>query len=229
MMPRAVLWDLDGTLADTEPLHALAFDEAISGLGLTVPDGFHDSLLGVSEQEVFESLVAKTGASIDLATWRLAKFSHFSKRPQMVGLRPDVGNLPEKLFALNVPMAVVSNSTRDEVAFILKASGLDKYFKHTFSRADVATGKPAPDSYLLAASRLECAPSDCLVVEDSRVGSTAGINAGMTVIFHPQAASDDIPAGTSYLPPTESLWPVLTQWLGLTEQAAQPMRIETGT
>ncbi len=222
MTHRAVLWDLDGTLADTEPLHGLAFEKAALDFGLKIPASFHDSMLGRSDQQIFEELIRETGARFDLQTWRRAKFAHFSKQPDLVTLRHNVGDIPEKLHRHDISMAVVSNSTKDEVAFILKASGLDRLFQHTISRADVAAGKPAPDSYLLAASRLGCAPAECLVVEDSKVGSTAGVNAGMTVIFHPQTATDDIPKDTFYLPPTEPLWPVLADRLGLQAPAAQP-------
>lgn len=227
MTRHAVLWDLDGTLADTEPLHALAFDKALFEFGLKVPARFHDSLLGASDQEVFDALITETDARFDQNTWRRTKFSHFCKRPDMVCLRANVGNLPEKLSAHDVSMAIASNSTRDEVAFIVKASGLDRYFEHTISLTDVASGKPAPDSYLLAASRLECAPSDCLVIEDSKIGATAGINAGMTVIFHPQAAGENTPEGAYYLPPTETLWPALAERLDLPKLAAKPTSIET--
>lgn len=196
--------------------------------GLKVPPGFHDSLLGVSDQETFDGLVREAGARFDMNTWRTTKFKHFSARPDMVCLRPNVGTLPEKLFAQNVSMAVVSNSTRDEVAFIVRACGLEKYMEHTISRADVVSGKPAPEGYLLAASKLECAPSDCIVVEDSKVGSTAGVNAGMTVIFHPQEPSNEVPDGTRYLAPTEILWPTLAEWLEIPEYAARSKSSQTG-
>jgi HAD superfamily hydrolase (TIGR01509 family) len=219
---RAVLWDLDGTLADTEPLHGLAFEKAAFDFGLKIPANFHDSMLGRSDQQIFEELNRVTGARLDLQTWRRAKFAHFSRQPDLVTLRHNVGDIPERLHKHNVLMAVVSNSTKDEVAFILRASGLDRLFQHTISRADVAAGKPEPDSYLLAATRLGCAPTECVVVEDSKVGSTAGVNAGMTVIFHPQTATDDIPKNTFYLPHTESLWPVLADRLDLHALAAEP-------
>ncbi len=215
MTRHAVLWDLVGTLADTEPLHALAFDQAISEFGLTVPNGFHDSLLGVSDQETYDGLVREAGAQFNMDMWRTTKFKHFSARPDMVHLRPNVGTLPERLFAQNVPMAVVSNSTKDEVAFIVKACGLSKFVQYTISRADVTDGKPAPDGYLLAASKLKCAPSNCIVVEDSKIGSHAGINAGMSVIYHPQTDREDCPEGAHYIPPSEVLWPFLARRLDL--------------
>ena len=76
---KAVLWDLDGTLVDSEPAHALAFDASLAELGLTVPPDFHDRLLGASEDRVHEALIAETSVSMDRAAWRSVKWRHYRK------------------------------------------------------------------------------------------------------------------------------------------------------
>lgn len=83
---RAVLWDLDGTLVDSEPAHALAFDAALEELGLAVPPDFHSRLLGASEDRVHAALVAETAAGLDRAAWRAVKWRHY--RAQRIARLP---------------------------------------------------------------------------------------------------------------------------------------------
>ena len=210
-MTAAVLWDMDGTLLDSEPAHEASFDDAVAELGLSVPKGFHDTLLGQSADRVHAALISATGAGLSLDDWLSLKWRHFQRRADMVTQRAEVAKLALDLVAQGVPMAVVSNSTADEVALCLSAAGLAALFPVTVSRADVARGKPAPDGYLLAATRLGVPPSACVVVEDSFVGARAGVAAGMSVIFHPQhpATPEAVPAGAYYVPPSAPLAPIV--------------------
>ena len=209
----SVLFDLDGTLVDSEPLHEYAFHRTLEQFGLKLPAGFHDEFLGVSGDLVHAAILEACDADIGFEAWENAKFRHFSSRPEDVRIRSHVGALPERLHARNVRLAVVSNSSRDEVSFLLGASGLDRFFEHVVTREDVQNGKPAPDSYLLACERLGRGPGRCLVVEDSFVGATAGLNAKMHVIFHPQVEAETPIAGAQYLSPAKDLWPVLLESL----------------
>ncbi len=212
-MRRAILWDLDGTLVDSEPVHALAFEAAVNDLGLLLPQGFHDELLGVSGSEVYSSLVESAGLQLGLDAWSNLKLQHFETFSQQI--RPIVG-IPEllrKLGLLEIPMAVVSNSSRAEVDLSLNGTGFIDSFRFTISRDDVAQGKPGPDGYLQAASRLGQSPQNCLVIEDSRTGAAAGRAAGMQVIYHPQAPDFVQPQGTKYLPPCEALLPLIETFL----------------
>ncbi len=189
---RAVLWDLDGTLVDSEPAHALAFDAALEELGLAVPPDFHVRLLGASEDRVHAALVAETAAAIDRAAWRAVKWRHY--RAQRIVRLPAADLLPP-LAGAGIGLALVSNSTRTEVDHNLAVAGLAGFFAITVSRDDVRRGKPDPEPYLAAAARLGLDPGDCLVVEDSPTGAAAGVAAGMTTVFHPQDPALAPPAG----------------------------------
>ncbi len=198
----ALLWDLDGTLVDSEPVHGLAFAGAIAELGLTVAEDFFARTLGVNEARVHEMLVAETGTDLDLDAWRSLKWEHYQRHTDAITRRPGVADVALDWTAQSTPTGVVSNSTAEEVTIALSVTGLDQALTTTVSFADVTLGKPDPDGYLLAASHLGVAPAACLVIEDSPVGSAAGRAAGMTVIYHPQAPSDPAAApGTHYLPP----------------------------
>lgn len=199
-MTRAILWDMDGTLIDSEPAHAAAFDSALHEADLAVPEGLHETLLGASGDMVFAALKKATGTALTLADWTTLKHRHFETHARAIARLPSAA-MAEKLGARGVPMALVSNSTPEEVGFCLRTTGLDTLLSITVTRADVARGKPAPDGYLLAAERLGIAPENCLVVEDSPTGAAAGLAAGMQVIYHPQAPDPSPPEGARYLAP----------------------------
>jgi HAD superfamily hydrolase (TIGR01509 family) len=204
VVPGAVLWDLDGTLVDSEPLHTQATAAALDGLGLRLPPSFDNDLLGVSEEGVHAALVQRVGLSLDRAAWRDLKWSHYEGF--LAGLKPRATTLPalQRLAAMGVPMAVVSNSTRREVDLALAATDLAPLFAVTISRNEVSVGKPDPEGYLAAAQRLGVSPSASLVVEDSVTGTLAGLAAGMTTVFHPQHAGT-VPKGAIELAPEEAL------------------------
>ncbi len=204
-MTRAILWDLDGTLVDSEPVHELAFDAASKELGLTLPSGFHDELLGSSGQDVHAKLAAVAGLRLGFEEWRVLKMRHFAAFQDRITLLDGIPQLLRDLVVRAVPMAVVSNSTRAEVDLSLNATGIRDNFGVTLSRSDVSDGKPAPDGYLLAASRLNQRPQSCLVIEDSPTGAAAGLAAGMHVVFHPQSPCLHPPEGAYYLPPSANL------------------------
>lgn len=214
-MKRAILWDMDGTLIDSEPAHAAAFDEAVAELGLSFPPNFHERLLGRSSAEVHKA-VAEQAPDLTYEQWMARKWGHFVGHARKVNRRDSLANIAVKKAAEGLPMALVSNSTADEVALAMDVTGLNKIIPMTVSRADVKDGKPSPEGYLLAAKRLGVAPEDALVVEDSLVGAQAGLNAGMRVLYHPQAPAPDpsaLPKGLRYLPPDADPAPVIDEML----------------
>lgn len=209
-MSRAILWDMDGTLLDSEPAHEAAFGDALRELDLSVPPGFYHPLLGASVDRVHAALIAATGAHLSLDDWRKVKWRHFQRYAGAVAPLPEAVAIARGQAARGTPMAVVSNSTAEEVTLCLTAAGLAPLFPVTVSRADVVTGKPAPDGYLLAAARLGIPPANCVVVEDSPVGARAGAAAGMTVLFRPQQKiAAALPPGVIHVPPALPLAPAL--------------------
>ena len=219
-MLKAVLWDLDGTLVDTEPVHAAAIDAALEELGLAVDPAFHHRSLGASEDTVYAALVAEVALSLGPDPWRALKWRRFSALAVGIAARPDAADLVPRLAAAGVAMAVVSNSRRQEVDLALAAVGLDRLLRVTVSRDDVARGKPDPEGYLAAAARLGLDAASCVVVEDSPAGAAAGLAAGMTTVFHPQDPALAGPA-SALVPGSGGLAALLAE-LGLPCGPAKP-------
>ncbi len=180
----AFIFDCDGTLVDTMPLHYLSWVESLRHHAAPYDlseDEFY-SYAGIREQETVALLNAKYGASLDPESVVELKCSYFVKRiPEVLGVGPVVAVARE--WHGKLPMAVASGSEESTVRACLEAIGILDLFDTIVTPADVAKGKPAPDMFLLAAKRMGVNPADCLVFEDGQSGLDAAKAAGMETVF----------------------------------------------
>ncbi len=181
----ALLWDMDGTLADSEPIHARSFEIACAELGLVLPGDFHDQLLGQGDAETHAWLVRTCGLSVTLTDWLTRRFEIFQSGLAEITPQPAALAIWQEAAARGVPQAVVSNSDRILVSATLAQLGLARPGQITVTRNDVHRGKPAADPYLRAADLLGVAPGRAAVIEDSPTGARAGLAAGMSVFVMP--------------------------------------------
>lgn len=180
---QAVVFDLDGTLVDSEPVHADAWLSVLAEHGLEFDHHWFGQWVGLSDKHLAESVMREYQLNIPLETLRQQKQELYHQLA-LSTLRPFRG-VKEGLmyFAENqTPVALATNSSRADVDQVFLATGLAEYLRAIVTADDVARLKPAPDVYLLAAERLSIAPQACVAVEDSPAGVAAARRAGMYVL-----------------------------------------------
>lgn len=193
----AVIFDLDGTLVDSEPAYFEAGRRLMASHGVTYDWATHARFIGVSTRETLATLrrdhpdqlggtdldtllAAKNALYIDLVPGHTKPFP---RMVEFVDLLRDAG----------VPLCVASGSSRPAIDAALAAADLADRFAFTLSADEVAHGKPAPEIFLAAAERLGAPPAACTVVEDAVPGIEAARRAGcrcVAVPFGPEAAAD---------------------------------------
>ncbi|MEL3891621.1 HAD family hydrolase [Ferrovibrio sp. MS7] len=191
--PKLVIFDLDGTLVDSEPLANRVFYEKLVTLGLDASINqarVTEDFTGLNLQSCFKHAREHYGLEIPEGFRDALQEATYAR--MRAELQPIPG-VPAMLEALALPRCVASSSDLEKIALSLELTGLRPHFgAHIFSAEQVARGKPEPDVFLHAAARMGALPGDCLVVEDSLPGATAGIRAGMRVLaFRPEPSGAD--------------------------------------
>lgn len=188
----AAIFDLDGTLLDTERLTIEAGAEAFAALGHEADLGFLTSLIGVSEADARVRLTERFDGVLDLAALDLA-WGAASRRRHDAGipLKPGAADLLALLGPL--PRAVATNSGTANARRKLAATGIAPHFAHVVGFDAVARPKPAPDVFVEAARLLGAPPASCVAFEDSATGAAAALAAGMTVIHVPDLHAAEVP------------------------------------
>jgi len=209
-----VLFDLDGVLADTEPLHWAAYREVLLELGVDV---------GIDEYR-HRFISRGGGPEYAVEHYRLpitADDLRERKQPRYLALlrrgvspRPGARAAIERLRG-GFRTAVATNSLRLEVDLILGSLGLGPLLDTVVAREDYRDAKPAPDAYLTAAARVDLRPDECVVVEDTPRGLGAALAAGMRAVALPNelTADNDFTGCTHRLAHLDDLTPELLRTL----------------
>jgi HAD superfamily hydrolase (TIGR01509 family) len=178
----AYIFDCDGTLADTMPLHYQAWLAAVGRLGCDFPEDLFYSLGGVPAPGVIEFLNARYGLAMPVQATAEFKEALFEKLIPQVQPIPEVIAFMESLGG-RYPLAVGSGGLKPLVLATLDALGIRQHFQAVVTYEDVAHGKPAPDTYLEAARQLGVEPARCLVFEDTPLGIESATAAGMQSVL----------------------------------------------
>jgi HAD superfamily hydrolase (TIGR01509 family) len=185
----AILFDLDGTLIDTESLAVASGLAALAQNGFQVAADFMHQLIG-KDHTATAAIIRAQLPDLDLAEFDLQWRRLFNEGVNRgLPLKPGAEALLEQL--AHLPRGLVTSSRREEAHRKLAVAGIARYFDLVISFDDVTAAKPAPDPYLLAAERLGVQPDRCLVFEDSETGAEAAHRAGCRVVQVPDVLPSD--------------------------------------
>lgn len=184
-MISAIVFDFDGVLADSEPLHLTAYQEVLGPLGLSLPrEEYYARYLGYDDEGVFRALWAARGWPLTDAQIAALIAEKTAALESIAGgnvLYPGAVACVERL-AAEWPLGIASGALRHEVETILRRAGIDRHFRFIVAAGDTAASKPAPDPYWRAAGLHGQSPSACVAIEDSRWGIESAKAAGLWCI-----------------------------------------------
>ena len=189
-MLRAVVFDFDGVLADSEPLHFRAYRDVLGEEGITLAEAdYYAKYLGYDDVGAFAAMAADRGLDwsaerIDELVERKARGMEALAHDDSV-LFPGAADAVRRL-AARCPIAIVSGALRREIERILDHADLTRYFAVIVSAEDAPASKPAPDPYLRAIQLLSAgfavSPAECVAIEDSRWGLESAVAAGFRTV-----------------------------------------------
>jgi beta-phosphoglucomutase-like phosphatase (HAD superfamily) len=186
---KAIFWDIDGTLIDSEELHYQVIADWCEDYGYPLKKADNDALLGKSMAEKWDILSEKYPLSSNESTFKSECASRYCEAVTAELERGEITSVFRSVAKTSIAQVCVSNGDMVVVEANLKVLGLLDLVEFNISGDDVKKGKPDPEPYLTAAARLGVQPAECLVVEDSVVGVAAGVAAGMTVVAWPEKGS----------------------------------------
>ncbi len=178
---QALIFDCDGTLADTMPLHYQTWCETLNPLGLSFPEPLFYAWAGVPTRDIIRRLAEEQSVAVDVEAAACEKDRLYLEELHTIKpIEPVVAIVREHCGIL--PMAVASGSLRKTVLLTLQCLDLQDAFKAIVAAEDVCRQKPAPDIFLEAARRLNVPPGACCAYEDGEFGLEAIRAAGMTAV-----------------------------------------------
>ena len=205
MSVKAVIFDIDGTLVDSELVHHKALLDALNIWRLSPPETLQLQLIGLSMRDTYTVLSKLFNNVPNYNEFVSAKLRCYISRSAEIKMREGAEAAYRMLQLRSVSRALVSNADRIIVETNIRAAGLFEPGLVSVSRNDVRRGKPDPEPYLRAAHLLDVEPVECLVIEDSPLGAQAGLAAGMMVAAWPEPERTNLmfPSGVFLLQPHE--------------------------
>lgn len=192
----AFIFDMDGVIIDSEPMHNATLEALLREYGADVDKKYMFNLCGLSSAAMFGKVKCEKQINVtfdEFSNTYNKKILTYAKEHSVYAIA-GITELLQQLYSRHIPMAVASSSPMEFIKANIKKLGFTNYFRFLLSGTAIPHGKPAPDIYLAAAKKLDVAPKDCVVLEDSHNGVQAAKEAGMFCIGfqNPNSGDQDI-------------------------------------
>ncbi len=189
----AVIFDLDGTLIDSEPVFSAVAKLAALDFDRCFTDQLYLDLVGLPGTEVEKGIVDAFGQNFPLNAFRERFAEYWLKHVETHGInvKPGVLEMIDYLDGLAVPYAIATSTPRDRAVHSLRLANLEDRFEFLVGGDQISNGKPAPEIYLQAAQLIDTEATECIAIEDSKVGVCAAVAAGMYTIMVPDIKPPD--------------------------------------
>lgn len=181
---QAFIFDMDGVIIDSEPIHNKVIAEKLAKHNVNLEDINFDKFIGMASTEVFSHFIKTYDLPYTAEQMTVDHMQEFKEYIKIHHLQPINGilSLLESLRKRDIPLAIASSSPLDVIQFIVKCFNIEHYFQVLISGEDLPQSKPAPDIYLKTAQELNVKPQACVVLEDSTNGTIAAKKANMFCI-----------------------------------------------
>ncbi|MCC2591599.1 HAD family hydrolase [Chryseobacterium sp. MFBS3-17] len=189
---KAVLFDMDGVIVDTEPLHRKAYFKMFEDFGIQVTEDLYSTFTGASTKRVCETLIGHFGLDAtheDLAGIKRRYFKHFFDTDEDFSLLPGVRELIENYHENGTKLVLASSAHMNTINWVFEKFDLDPYFMAKISGADLRESKPHPEIFVKAAELAGEQHEHCMVIEDSTNGIAAAHAAGIFCVAYQSAHS----------------------------------------
>jgi HAD superfamily hydrolase (TIGR01509 family) len=179
---KAVLFDMDGVIVDTEPLHRKAYYKTFEDLGIVVSDELYASFTGASTKKVCKTLIEEFNLEIThegIAEIKRSYFKHYFDTDPDFDLLPGVRELIVHYYEHGIKLILASSASLNTINWVFDKFELEQYFSGKISGAELAESKPHPEIFIKAAEIASEPKENCMVIEDSTNGILAANRAGI--------------------------------------------------
>lgn len=189
-MVNTVIFDMDGVIVDTEPLHHHAYHQHFEQLNISIPKDVYATYTGLSTKNTYQRIKEAFGLDHevnDLIQSKRNFFNNLFDTKEDLEMLPGVFNLIKNLHANGLQLVLASSASKETIKRVFDRFGLHKYFTHTVSGEDFPQSKPHPAIFLRAAELAGTSVTECIVIEDSTNGIKAANAAGIFCIGYRSA------------------------------------------